>query len=166
MLAWVQELGRHEMAFTGAHFIVALVAGAVTAICVQSHYWVMNALSLRLPRLRKKRRPRIVILMLTMLLAHVAEIWFFGLTYCVLDQYPSLGVLQGPVQEGLSDFVYFSATTYTTLGYGDYTPVGAMRILSGTEALVGIGMITWTASLLFLEMQRDWAEFRRPKESE
>ena len=164
MLALLQELGRHEVHFTGAHVVVALVAAGVTAICVQFHYKVMSFVSLTLPRLRKKRRPRIVIVMLTMLAAHIAEIWFFGMTYCILDRYPTLGALDGPLQEGLSDFVYFSASTYTTLGYGDFTPSGAMRVLSGTEALVGIGMITWTASLLFLEMQRDWAEFRRPKE--
>ena len=53
--------------------------------------------------------------------------------------------------------------SFTTLGFGDITPMGAIRILCGTEALVGLSLITWSASLAFLEMQRDWAEFRHPK---
>ena len=36
---------------------------------------------------------------------------------------------------GLIEFVYVSATTFTTLGYGDFVPVGHLRFLFGTEAL-------------------------------
>jgi hypothetical protein len=56
----------------------------------------------------------------------------------------------------LPDFVYFSAMTYSTVGFGDAVPVGAIRFLAGMEALTGFVMITWSASYTFLEMQRDW----------
>ena len=54
-------------------------------------------------------------------------------------------------------------TAFTTLGLGDVRPTGAMRILTGAEALLGLSLITWSASFAFLRMQRDWAEFRRPE---
>ncbi|MSQ99467.1 MAG: two pore domain potassium channel family protein, partial [Xanthomonadales bacterium] len=41
-------------------------------------------------------------------------------------------------------------------GFGDIQPFGDMRHLAGVEALTGILLITWTASFLYLEMQRNW----------
>jgi hypothetical protein len=42
------------------------------------------------------------------------------------------------------------------LGFGDLAPVGAIRFLSGTEALTGFTLITWSASFLYLEMEAFW----------
>jgi hypothetical protein len=46
--------------------------------------------------------------------------------------------------------------TYTTVGYGDFVPTGAIRFLCGVEALAGFVLITWSASFMFIEMQRYW----------
>jgi hypothetical protein len=54
------------------------------------------------------------------------------------------------------DCVYFSFTTYTTIGFGDITPEGNLKYLTGLQALTGLVLITWTASFLFLEMQKYW----------
>lgn len=44
---------------------------------------------------------------------------------------------QGPMQ--LDDFIYFSLTTLTTLGYGDIHAIGpAARLLAVSEAVVGV----------------------------
>jgi hypothetical protein len=45
---------------------------------------------------------------------------------------------------------------YTTVGFGDVSPVGPIRFLAGTSALTGFVMITWSASFTFLEMERFW----------
>ena len=138
---------------------IIAVSAALTVVCVLFHNEVMNWFSRLLPRIRVHPRLRIVLLILVMLAAHVVEVWFFGLTYWTLDRWPSLGHLPGPFDEGALDFIYFSVVTYTTLGFGDIIPSGAVRILTGTEALVGLSLITWSASLAFLEMQTDWREF-------
>jgi uncharacterized membrane protein len=52
--------------------------------------------------------------------------------------------------------VYFSFTTYSTLGVGDIEPYGNIRFVTGLESLVGLVLITWTASFLYLEMTRYW----------
>lgn len=52
--------------------------------------------------------------------------------------------------------MYFSAITYTTVGFGDFVPTGPVRFLAGTEALTGFLLITWSASFTFLEMRRYW----------
>jgi hypothetical protein len=51
----------------------------------------------------------------------------------------------------LPDFVtsvYFSMTTYSTLGYGDIVLKGSARLLSGVESLAGLLMIGWSTALL------------------
>jgi len=56
------------------------------------------------------------------------------------------------------DCVYFSFTTFTTVGFGDIQPTGDLRFLTGIESLTGLVLITWTASFLFVEMQKFWNE--------
>jgi hypothetical protein len=73
---------------------------------------------------------------------------------------PDAGHLRGVQDAGFLDIVYLSAITFSTVGYGDMVPVGAVRFLCGTEALTGFILITWSASFLFLEMQEFW---RRPR---
>ena len=36
------------------------------------------------------------------------------------------------------DCIYFSSTTFTTLGYGDYSPIGVTRIAATLESLFGV----------------------------
>lgn len=45
---------------------------------------------------------------------------------------------EGLVQRiGLMDSLYMSVTTYTTVGYGDFLPLGGMRVIAALEALSG-----------------------------
>ncbi len=36
------------------------------------------------------------------------------------------------------DAIYFSAATYSTVGFGDLSPIGALRMLAGLEAVTGL----------------------------
>jgi len=93
---------------------------------------------------------------LLILLAHSVEIWIFGIGYAVALEVFNGGELTGAVVQSWVDYVYYSAVVYTTVGFGDITPIGPIRFLTGVEALSGLVMITWSASYTFLEMQRDW----------
>ena len=53
--------------------------------------------------------------------------------------------------------MYFSAETYTSLGFGDISPLGPIRMIAGFEALHGLLMIGWSSSILFISMERFWA---------
>lgn len=68
------------------------------------------------------------------------------------------GYLDGNFDGSLLDCAYFSFTSYTTLGFGDITPHGAIRFFPWIESLTSLVLITWTASFLFLEMQRYWKD--------
>ena len=47
---------------------------------------------------------------------------------------------------------------YTTLGVGDVAATGLMRVPAGIESLVGLVLITWTASFSYLAMERFWGD--------
>jgi len=38
----------------------------------------------------------------------------------------------------LGDSLYFSTITFTTLGYGDFSPTGWLKVLSAIEAFSGV----------------------------
>lgn len=53
--------------------------------------------------------------------------------------------------------VYHSGMAYTTVGFGDLSANGAIRLKALTQALVGLVVITRPASFTFLEMLRERA---------
>lgn len=142
--------------FSGHNIAVVVVTGFIVLACVLLHYEVFSWLTRALARLHIRiRRRRILLLIFGLLALHVAEVWLFGIGYFVLLDDQSFGRIHGSGGE-LFDLVYFSAVVYTTLGLGDLVPAGAIRFLTGTEALTGFVLITWSASFTFLEMQRFW----------
>jgi hypothetical protein len=139
-----------------SNWLVVVAAIVIVSLCVVLHYEALNACNRYLPLLTPRRRRRVLILIFVVLITHIAEIWLFGVGYFVLVQHFAIGSVTGLPTLELPDFVYFSAATYTTVGFGDALPVGAIRFLAGMEGLTGFVMITWSASYTVLEMQRDW----------
>ncbi|MGA8278778.1 MAG: potassium channel family protein [Rhodanobacteraceae bacterium] len=138
------------------NLVVVAVALVVVAACVILHYEGLNLLSRRFATAGGRRRRRVLSGIFAVLVLHVAEIWLFGVAFYLLLVEPGYGTVQGVAIASLLDHIYFSAITYTTVGYGDVFPVGPIRFLAGTEALTGFVMITWSASFTYLEMERFW----------
>ena len=126
-------------------------------LAVLVHYEILRLLSGLIPRLNITHRLRIVVGVGT-LVAHVAEIWLFGVAYYYMVQVPGFGGFQGNYNGTFLDCVYFSFTSYTSLGFGDIEPWGDLRFTAGLEALVGLVLIGWTASFLYVQMSRFWNE--------
>ena len=140
-----------------ANGTVVAVTIATVGVCVLTHYEGLILLSRGLARLHARhQRIKVLYSIMTVLLLHVTEIWIFALTLWLLLQWPECGKVIGQPVSDLFDAVYLSAVTYNTVGYGDMTPVGPVRFLAGTEALVGLVLITWSASFTYLEMERFW----------
>jgi hypothetical protein len=137
-------------------WLIGLSSLVLVAACVVLHYEVLSACQRYVPFVAHRQRPRTLILIGVVLALHVAEIWLFGIGYYVLAADFGLGTLQGLQTPNLRDFVYFSAMTYTTVGFGDVVPIGPVRFLAAIEAITGLVMIAWSASYTFLDMQRYW----------
>nr|WP_298171961.1 potassium channel family protein [uncultured Pseudomonas sp.] len=113
-------------------------------------------MTLWVQRMKVRHRLRILFGVVGALIAHAIEVWIFAFAYYLMVRAEGWGHLQGNTDGGFLDCVYFSFTTFTTLGFGDIQPIGDLRYLTGIEALTGLVLITWTASFLFVEMQRYW----------
>ena len=138
------------------------IAGGATALltvaCVLLHNEGLSFLSDHLPFPKHYQRRRMATLILSLLALHIVEIWLFGISYYYLLMDPGFGNIQGTgtPRPSLVDSVYYSAAVYTTVGFGDLYPTGAIRVMTGTQGIVGLTLITWSASYTFLEMSKVW----------
>jgi hypothetical protein len=138
--------------------IVFIVNLLVIGLAVTIHYEFLYRITILMPRLQIRHRFRIVLGVFLALTAHAAEVWIFAISYYYMNRSDAWGSLAGNFDGSLLDCVYFSFTSYTTLGTGDIEPLGDLRFLTGLESLTGLVLITWTASFLYLEMTRYWDE--------
>lgn len=138
--------------------IIFIINSFLVSLAVLIHFEALNQLSIILPKLKIQNRPRVLIALFGALVAHVAEIWMFAFAYYFIIRSGYFGSLAGDFDNSLMDCSYFSFTTYTSLGFGDIKPVGNIRFLAGLEALTGLVLIAWTASFMYLEMQKLWKD--------
>ena len=136
---------------------IFVINSFLIASAVLIHYealYRLTQLNSKLTFLRPQLR--IVMGVFGALTAHVIEVWLFAFAYYFMEKSGRYGELEGNYGGSVMDASYFSFTTYTSLGFGDVVPLGDLRFLVGLEALTGLVMITWTASFIFIEMQRFW----------
>lgn len=135
---------------------IVVVNVLVIAVTVMIHYEFLYRFTILMPKLKVRHRFRIVFGVFAALSAHAVEVWIFAISYYWMHKADGWGYFQGNFEGKLLDCVYFSFTTYTTLGTGDIEPIGDLRYLTGLESLTGLVLITWSASFLYLEMTRYW----------
>ena len=106
---------------------VILTCIVVMALTTLIHYEVLGALNYRLPALRIPDRSKLLVVMLVTFVAHLVEMVVWGIALYLLVLYADVGGLRGSIDLTLISCIYFSAETYTSLGFGDVTPEGHMR---------------------------------------
>jgi hypothetical protein len=75
----------------------------------------------------------------------------------IIFGYASLYVVDGgptPDHNNFPEALYFSVVTFTSLGYGDISPVGFSRLLAASEALLGVFMISLFVVVFCRRMMR------------
>lgn len=146
-------------------WVVLLIAGLTTLLCVGLHYEVIHLLvSLGHRREIKRHRTFLIAVILVLFVTHLVEAVLFAGAYQLLFALGDVGAgrLVGDYDGTFGDAVYFSLAVYTTVGFGDITPVGPVRLFVGVEALAGLVLITWSASFTFLIMQRIFSREFKP----
>lgn len=135
--------------------IAVLVFTSIAIILVVAiHYEVLTHLSEKHFSREWPSRLLLPIGVLIVIFTHIVEIWVFAFAYLVIFSFKGVGSVVGEFDYTILDYVYFSFINYTSLGYGDLVPAGYIRFIAGTEALVGLVLIAWSASFTYLEMQR------------
>lgn len=135
-------------------------AFALLAASIMLHYKTMIWTRSWLIESGMRRRTGALLGMATMICAQLVSILLYAITYLVLDLSGGIGSLEGEIQGGFIDPLYFSLMSYTTLGVGDIYPLGGFRIISGIEALNGFALIGWTASFAYTLLRDGWNEQR------
>jgi hypothetical protein len=103
--------------------------------------------------LSRRSRPRshlmavMVVTALVLMIAHTAEIVVWSLAYAAVGAAPAG-----------SDLLDFAFVNYTTLGYGDVTPLKEWRLIGPMTAMNGILMFGWSTAVLF-EVLRKTIEY-------
>lgn len=129
-------------------------AAALLLLTTLVHYEALRLLDHGLPRLRWPRRTHIVVVIVALFCAHALEIVLYAIGYLVLVDLAGLGRIGHALPLSFHLSVYFSFETFSTLGYGDIAPAGAIRLLAGTESLNGLLLVGWSASYAHIAMQR------------
>lgn len=133
-------------------FACCLLVVATTVL----HYEVLHALNAGLPSLRIPNRAKLMVVIIVAFFAHAAEMAMYGAAIYALVTELGAGSLAGSAGFSFANCLYFSAETYTSLGFGDLTPTGPLRLLAGVEALNGLLLIGWSASFTYIAMERFW----------
>ncbi|WP_133479398.1 potassium channel family protein [Cognatilysobacter segetis] len=152
----------------GAPLLVHGIAIATAAVAVVAVVYLtfegMVALGRAYNRHRRDAggpvgRWKVLRLVLGLIALHTVSILVFGSAYWFLLHVPGAGTIEGASQRAsLFDAFYLSAMTYSTVGFGDLSPRGPIRWVAGTEALIGLMMVAWSASFAFVEMSRHWRD--------
>lgn len=136
--------------------LVLLACILLLALTTLVHYEVLGFLSSRLPGLRVPPRTKPIAVIYAAFLAHAVEIALYGAALYGLVHWFGAGDLSGGGGATLMTCIYYSAETFTSLGFGDVVPLGPLRVIAGVEALNGLLLIGWSASYVYIAMERFW----------
>jgi hypothetical protein len=78
-----------------------------------------------------------------LMITHFTEVLVWSLSYAIAGAAPEN-----------ADLVYFAFVNYTTLGYGDVTPVERWRLLGPMTAMNGVLLFGWSTAVIFEVLQK------------
>ena len=134
--------------------ILVLATLILVAICLNIHLVMLKTIMHFRRKIPIPTTRHIVGDVLIAILTHSLEIILFAAGMFALGSSGNYGYIVSHGEGLFGEYVYLSAITYTTLGFGDITPVGPLRFLSGVEALTGLVLSAWTASVIFVGVLR------------
>ncbi len=140
--------------------VASLISALLVSACLYVHYIALRLFAVTISRMHTDVRRPMLYVLAGVFAAHLVEVLLFALAFYLMHWSSWLGALEGLGEGGADRFVnyfYFSITTFTTLGVGDIIPTGAVRIVAGIEALMGLMLIAWSASFSYLMMEKLWS---------
>ncbi len=148
--------------------LVAILSAAalISATSVMTYFILRNGW--RLMCAARNPHGRVLYAVAAAFATHVVGICLYGLVFYFLATNTDLGTLRDATPEGYEPFTpwvcfYFSAATYSSLGFGDIVPMGELRLIAVMEGLNGLMLIAWTAAYSFLAMEEFWEKPQRRK---
>lgn len=162
------QAGHRTQIHPAPMFLIALISLLMVSATILVHasgtaWWLqrLQRLNQRSPGERSRTRNTTLLIVLiktawVLVVLHAFEVFLWALAYRYLAE-------RGFTS--LEEAMYFSFTTFTTLGYGDITLDGPWRLLTGVESLNGILLVGWSTALSFAVIQRLWQNTDKPPAS-
>jgi len=129
-----------------------LVVGSGVSICNIAIHALVSIAMVRVVRTvdaKKTGHPAVLLIFVmiaavsVLMAAHMLEVLVWALAYAIVDAAPAG-----------ADLVYFALVNYTTLGYGDVTPMARWRLLGPMAAMNGVLLFGWSTAIIFQVLRR------------
>jgi hypothetical protein len=129
-----------------------LLVGTAVSVCNIAIHAMVMATVVRAARVAGERATSrqavqlIAIMIATvsvLMIAHLAEVLVWSFAYTIVHVAPPG-----------TDLIYFAFVNYTTLGYGDVTPVERWRLLGPMTAMNGVLLFGWSTAVIFEVLRR------------
>ena len=123
------------------------LVGAAASVCNIAIHAVVMVAVIRVTRVvdewaTTRQSLRLIAVMIAavtvLMVAHLAEVIVWSMIYVVVSAAPAG-----------TDFIYFAFVNYTTLGFGDVTPVERWHLLGPMTAMNGVLLFGWSTAVIF-----------------
>lgn len=112
------------------------------------HFEVLNFIENSIGKFLSNRKKLLTVLSL-IIATHLVEIIVYALVFYLAAVPLNIGHFNTNRNLGLIDFFYYSAETYSSLGYGDILPRGEIRTIASICPLNGILLLSWSGAFLY-----------------
>jgi cytochrome c biogenesis protein CcdA len=139
-------------------------AALLVALTVTTHFfglialvWVLRsrADALHAHQSWVRQGGAIVLVVLGLMAIHTVEVWLYAVAYLFLDALPDLETA-----------LYFSTSSFTTIGYGDVVLDRRWRLVAAIEGANGLLLFGWSTAFLISitsrvrALEHDWLGHR------
>lgn len=138
-------------------FAAELVIGAaLICLTVIIHAFALDRIMMTLERItptmfrrfhRLWKVPVLVFAVLCVFCAHIIQIWIWAFFYLNMQALPTL-----------EEALYFSTSTFTTVGFGDVVLGEKWRLISSFQAANGFMLFGWSTAFIFEIMSKLYKE--------
>jgi Ion channel len=136
----------HQLAIGSALIaLTVLIHGIILEIIIRA----LRAIGMEY--LTRWRALTLSISVLCVFSAHVVEIWIWAVFFLFIEDIPTLETA-----------LYFSTSTFTTVGYGDLTLSENWRLLGSLESANGMILFGWSTAFIFEIVRRIHPHLREP----
>jgi Ion channel len=135
-----------------------LLVGTAVSVCnIAIHAMVMVTV-IRVARVASERATsrqslRLIAVMIAtvsvLMVAHLAEVLVWSFAYMIVRVAPPG-----------TDLIYFAFVNYTTLGYGDVTPLEHWQLLGPMTAMNGVLLFGWSTAVIFQVLRKTMMDLR------
>ncbi len=131
--------------------VLIAVTVLIHAVCLEGIIKVWRAIGIEI-----EVRWRAIALSLTIIgifASHIIQIWVWAIFYFSVEEIQTW-----------ESALYFSTSSYTTVGYGDLVLSEEWRLLGSIEAINGMILFGWSTAFIFAGVRRIYEHLYRDEE--